>query len=102
LQRRPASPKFVERIDAAHFGHHVHAHLQGLGMSAAKADGVTAPEEFDFKRRNSDGFSLQFGERLAQAREVRGVSEDGEICVAAKLALEISDELIAAGSLVSE
>ena len=72
-------------IHAAHFGHHIHAHPQGFGMLAAKMDGVAAAEKFQFKRRDGDGFGLQFGQRLSQPREVGGVGEDGEVRVAAKL-----------------
>jgi hypothetical protein len=54
-------------------------------MLAAKMDGVAAPEMFEGKRRNGDGFGLQFGERLAQTREIGGVGEDDKTSVAAKL-----------------
>ena len=54
-------------------------------MLTAEMNGVTAAEEFQFKWRDGDRFGLQFCERLAQAREIGGVSKDGEIRVAAKL-----------------
>ena len=55
------------------------------GMLAAKMDGVAAPEIFQFKRRDGDGFGLQVRQRLPQPREIGRVGEDGEVRVAAKL-----------------
>src|SRR5665647_2052408 len=46
---------------------------------------MAAPEKFNFKRRHSDGFSLQFRQRPPEPREIRRVGEDDEIRVAAKL-----------------
>jgi len=53
-------------------------------MLATEMNGVTATQKFYLKRRHGDGFSLKFGERIPQPREIWGVGEDGEIGVAAK------------------
>ena len=53
--------------------------------SLAEMDRMAAPKKFQRERWDGDGFGPQFGERPAQAREVRGVGEDGEVGVAAKL-----------------
>ena len=36
----------VKGIHASHFGHHIHAHSQSIGMLTAKVEGVAAPEIF--------------------------------------------------------
>src|SRR5579862_580971 len=54
-------------------------------MLAAKMYCVAAPEEFQFKLRNSDDIGLKFSQCLSQSHEVGRVRKNGEVRVAAKL-----------------
>jgi len=47
-------------------------------------DGVAFAQKFQLAGRNGDGFGEKFVQCFSETREVRRVSQDGEIRVAAK------------------
>ena len=54
-------------------------------MPAAEMHRMAPAEVFQPERRDRNELGLELGERGAQSREVGGVGENGQVCIAAKL-----------------
>jgi hypothetical protein len=79
------APKDRERVDSPEGRHDIDAHPRNVRVMAAKLNGVSAPEVPDAKGWYRDHFGVECGERPTQSGQIRRVSEDDEIGIAAKL-----------------
>lgn len=78
-------PELWKVGDVPHLRHDVDAHARGVPVTAAEVHGVSAEEEIGREWRHGDDLRVEFRQCGGEPLEVRGLREDGEVRIAAKL-----------------